>query len=68
MIKTMQVVICDICRLETKKASDPIYYSEVKIEPLEFEGIKIHELGRKEEFHLCQACTRNLRNFIEIPF
>ena len=68
MIETIQVVICDICRLETKKASDTIYYSEVKIEQLGFEGIKIHELGKKEEFHLCQACTRKLRDFIEIPF
>jgi len=68
MIKTVQVVICDICRLETKKPSDIIYYSEVKIEPLEFEGVRVHELGKKEEFHLCQACTRKLRDSIEIPF
>ena len=64
MIKTIQVVTCDMCRLETKN----IYYSEVKIEQIGFEGIKIHEVGKKEEFHLCPACTRSLRNFIEIPF
>ncbi len=64
MIRTIQIVKCDLCYQEQQS---PSYYTNVKLETMAGEA-KLHELGRKNEFHLCPDCTKKLREFIEIPF
>lgn len=67
MIETIQRVKCDLCLHRPENPKDDVHYSQVKIEPIKLDGHQLISCD-KREFHLCPACTRNLRNFIEIPF